>query len=178
MTVDRVHNYTKTAAALHWLTVGLVSALFCIGWFMTDLPRGAERGYFFALHKSLGLSLFLLMLFRLWWRCRHAPPPYLDTVRPWQQWIASKVHFSFYVLLFIQPMTGYLSASFSGYSTKLFGLMLPSWASKNISVNEFFTSLHHFASTLLLLLIFAHVLGAATHFSREGIAVLRRISPW
>jgi cytochrome b561 len=175
---DKSVNYTKTAAALHWLTVILVFALFYVGWFMTELPRGAERGYFFALHKSLGLSLFLLMLFRLWWRCRNTPPPYINTVKPWQQWIASKVHAGFYFLLLIQPLTGYLSSSFSGYSTKFFGLMLPSWATKNIAANEFFTSVHHFGSILLLLIIFVHVLAAANHLVRGGLVVFRRIRPW
>ena len=178
MTVRKLHNYTKTAGLLHWLIVGLVAALFCVGWFMTDLPRGAERGYFFALHKSLGLSLFFLMLLRLWWRYKHTPPPFPETVKPWQQWFASRVHFGFYVLLFIQPMTGYLSSSFSGYSTKLFGLMLPSWASKNIVINEFFTSVHQFSSCLLLLLIFLHIGGAVSHVARDGMVALRRIRPW
>jgi cytochrome b561 len=178
MTVRKLHNYTKTAGLLHWLIVGLVAALFCVGWFMTDLPRGAERGYFFALHKSLGLSLFFLMLLRLWWRYKHTPPPFPETVKPWQQWFASRVHVGFYMLLFIQPITGYLSSSFSGYSTKLFGLMLPSWASKNVVVNEFFTSVHQFSSCLLLLLIFLHIGGAISHVARDGMVALRRIRPW
>ena len=67
-------KYTIVASILHWIVVILVCALFGLGWFMTDLPPGPDRGFFFATHKSIGISLFVVMTLRLGWRLFNHPP--------------------------------------------------------------------------------------------------------
>ncbi|MGH8597082.1 MAG: cytochrome b, partial [Gammaproteobacteria bacterium] len=153
-------KYTRTAMWLHWLIAGLVFTLFALGWYMVDLPKGPDRGASFALHKSLGLTVFLLMLWRLGWRLRHAAPPLPDTVPHWQATVARAVHASFYLLLLLQPITGYLSSSYSGYDTALFGIALPQWGHHNPPLNELFTEIHVLNSMILLGLVLAHLAGA------------------
>lgn len=49
-------RYSATAMFLHWVMAILVITLFCLGWYMVDLPKESdERSWFFALHKSIGL---------------------------------------------------------------------------------------------------------------------------
>jgi len=55
MMIDQ-ERYSATAMFLHWVMAILVIILFCLGWYMVDLPKGSdERSWFFALHKSIGL---------------------------------------------------------------------------------------------------------------------------
>ena len=49
-------KYTVVASILHWIVFILVCALFGLGWFMTDLPPGPDRGFYFATHKSIGIE--------------------------------------------------------------------------------------------------------------------------
>ena len=138
MSIDRNTQYTFTAIIIHWVIAVLVFAMFAIGWYMVDLPRGPERSSSFALHKSIGLTIFLLAIVRIIWRFFHRPPPYAR-VPNWQITVARIAHLLFYVLLVVQPTSGYLSSSFSGYKTKLFGVALPHWGWRDAPLNEFFT---------------------------------------
>ena len=172
------HKYTKTAMLLHWTTAGLVIAMFALGWTMVELPKGPARGESFALHKSLGMTVFLLTLWRLAWRVRHPPPPLPAQIPPWQAALAHAVHILFYLLLVMQPMTGYLSSSFSGYPTSFFAVPLPQWGRPDPPLNEFFTELHVIGSLALLGLVATHVAGAISHLLTPGDRLMRRMFPW
>lgn len=173
-----IPKYTRLAMLLHWLTAGLVVSLFALGWTMVELPKGPDRGATFALHKSIGLSVLILTVWRVAWRWRHPPPAFPSSVVLWQATIARAVHATFYVLLFLQPLTGYLSASFSGYDTAFFGMPLPQWGHHNAPLNEFFTELHVICSIALLGLVIAHLAGVVSHVVTNGERLWRRIVPW
>lgn len=172
------HKYTRTAMMLHWGMAILVCALFALGWYMVELPKGPARGEAFALHKSLGLSAFLLLVWRLGWRLRHPAPALPVSVPTWQARLAHGVHWAFYGLLVCQPVTGYLSSSYSGYSTRLFGLPLPQWGHADPPLNQFFTELHVAGSLALLALIVVHLIGTLSHLLQPGENLLRRMLPW
>ena len=66
-------KYTNIAVLFHWLTAVLVIGLLALGWYMTDL-EGSEKGYFYRLHKSFGLTVYFIVLLRLAWRLKNPPP--------------------------------------------------------------------------------------------------------
>ncbi len=171
-------KYTRVAMLLHWTTVLLVACLFMLGWFMVELPKGPARGYYFALHKSLGLCAFVLLWLRVAWRLGHRPPPLPDSIPRWQAHLAHGVHATFYVLLVMQPLSGYLSSSFSGYTTSWFGVPLPNWGWRDAPLNELFTELHVLSSIALLVLIGVHVVGFLSHLLTGQWALSRRMWPW
>ena len=171
-------RYTLTAIVLHWLIAGLVFTLFALGWYMVDIPRGPSRSHYFSLHKSLGLSVFLLAVMRLLWRYFHRPPAYPSSMEQWRITIARSAHFLFYILLILQPVSGYLSSSFSGYKTRLFGVPLPHWGWRDPPLNEFFTEIHVMSAVLFIILIAIHILGAVSHLIERGDSIFRRILPW
>ena len=96
----------------------------------------------------------------------------------WQRSLAHVVHLAFYALLVLQPLSGYLSSSFSGYTTRLFGVPLPHWGWRDAPLNEFFTEIHVMCSIALVVLIAVHLLGALTHVLTGESTLLRRILPW
>jgi cytochrome b561 len=53
-------RYTSLAVLLHWAVAVLVFFQLGLGSYMTDLPKGPDRSAYFALHKSVGLTVFLL----------------------------------------------------------------------------------------------------------------------
>ncbi len=70
-------RYTRTAIALHWLIAIVVIGQIALGWWMQEIPKQpvGPRVNAFNLHKSIGLTVLMLMVVRLAWRATHAPPP-------------------------------------------------------------------------------------------------------
>ena len=73
-----IARYTKTAVVLHWTIAVIVVGQFAWGWLMQEIPKSPPglRADAFNFHKSIGLCLLALMLFRLGWRIAHSPPPF------------------------------------------------------------------------------------------------------
>ena len=176
--MDNQVKYNKPAILLHWLMVLLIFALFGLGWYMVDLPKGStERTWFFALHKSVGLTVAILAVLRLGWRMFSGVPALPDSIPGWDSLLASLTHRLLYVLMFIQPVSGYISSSFSGYMTRFWGMPLPQWGWKDPVLNELFTDIHVASSAALLCLIFLHVSGVLYHQFFKHDDILSRMRP-
>jgi cytochrome b561 len=176
-------RYTATAIVLHWLIALLVIGNFAWGWWMQEIPKSPPgiRADAFNLHKSIGLTLVLLMAVRLGWRVRHPAPP-LPAMPVWQARAARWTHALLYVALIAMPVTGYLGSVYSGYPVKFFGTSLPAWGSKQPELKDLFGVAHLYASWLLAGLVALHVAAALKHaladrdgiLGRMGIGALRR----
>ena len=171
-------KYSKLAICFHWMTVVLISIMFAIGWYMVELPSGSDRSFFFALHKSLGLTVFVLVLFRGYWRIINRPPELPIEIGKFRRQAALTVHTLFYVFLILQPVTGYLSSTFSGYKTNFFAIPLPHWGWNDPSLNEVFTTLHIICSMSLVFIIGLHIMGALLHWVEGHSHILRRMWFW
>ena len=165
-------RYTRTAIALHWAIALLVIGEFAWGWWMQQIPKQpvGPRVDAFNLHKSIGMAIFALMLVRIAWRLTHRPPP-LPPTAAWQAGLARFCHVALYVLLLVQPLSGYLGSEFSGYPVKAFGLTLPGWAGKNIAAKDFLSVVHLLSSWSIAVIVGLHVAGALKHalIARDGL---------
>jgi len=176
-TTDGVRYYGRMAISLHWLMVVLILIMYGPGWYMVDLPKGDERHLFFTTHKSIGLTVAMLALLRLYWR-QVSPLPGKPVGMPGWKWILAEfTHGLLYAMMFLQPLTGYVSSSFSGYKTRYFGIPLPQWGWKDPVLNELFTEFHVICSIILLSLIILHVLAALSHLLVLKDGVFQRMWP-
>lgn len=170
-------RYHRFSILLHWLMVAMILLLFMGGLYMTELPADTPyRSWFFAQHKSLGLTTGLLAFIRLAWRFPVPPPPLPPTFSRWQVSLTHSGHSLLYLFMFLQPLSGYLSSTFSGYSTKWWGIPLPHWGWKATALNETFTALHETFSICLLVLVAGHV-GAVILHHWQGDKLLYRMWP-
>jgi cytochrome b561 len=164
-------RYTGTAIALHWLIAMAVLGLIGWGWWMQTIPKipAGPRVDAFNLHKSIGMTVLLLMLVRIGWRAQHRPPPFPPMPR-WQSRLAYAVHILFYVCLIVQPLSGYLGSAFSGYPVRFFGVVLPAWAAKNDALKEAMSVVHLVNSWVLVGALALHVAGSIKHalLDRDG----------
>lgn len=170
-------RYTSLAILVHWAVAVLVFVQLGLGWYMEGLPKGPDRSAYFALHKSVGLTVFLLAALRLVWRAIHSPPPLPASMPRWQSLVARGNHALLYALILLQPVFGYLSSSFSGYRTGFFGYPLPHWGWKEPFLNELFSDIHEASAITLAVLVGVHVLAAVAHAARPGDYLVRRMLP-
>ena len=74
-------RYGNTAIALHWLVALLLPIQLALGWYMLSIEEQPGSEWYFALHISIGLTIALLVVLRIFWRMRH-PAPGDRRIRP------------------------------------------------------------------------------------------------
>jgi cytochrome b561 len=175
---DPAGRYTTTAAVLHWVIAAVVLGMIAFGWWMQEIPKNpvGPRANAFNLHKSIGLTVLLLMLVRTLWRATHPPPPL--PLPAWEARAARTVHVLLYVCLFVQPLTGYLGSVYSGYPVRFFGLVLPAWAPKVDGIKDAMSVAHLVNSCILVTALVLHVAAALKHALIDRDGVFRRMWPW
>lgn len=171
-------RYGAFAQALHWLVAALVLALFAIGWFMEGLPLGPEKIEVFNLHKSIGVTVLVLMLLRLAWRLISPPPPLPAAMSGLERRAAKLSHLALYLLLFAQPVIGLLHSSAANFPVVVFGaLTLPPLVGPDETLKQQLEGLHGLLAWVILALITLHVAAALRHHLLLKDSVLRRMLP-
>src|SRR5881396_4073041 len=140
---------------------------------MLDLPKSPPglRARWFNVHKSIGLTIGLLVLFRLAWRIGHPPPPLPESMPRWQARAARASHFLLYGALIAQPLVGYLGSSFTPYPIKYFGIVLPYWGWDAPALKELCSAVHFGLACLISVLVAIHIAAALKHLlvNRDGV---------
>ena len=117
---DRL-QYGTTAKVFHWLIVALLLVQYPIGWLMPDIHRGMKPGDAMTFHISIGIVILALIVLRLAWRLTHPVAPE-SSLPPWQRVSSEAMHWLLYVLVLATTITGWLFASFRGWSMSFFSL--------------------------------------------------------
>ena len=65
---SNVERWGPVSQSLHWLIVVLILAMAALGLTMTDLPNSPFKIRLYNLHKSIGLTILVLVLLRVLWR--------------------------------------------------------------------------------------------------------------
>ena len=190
-------SYTKTAKVLHWLIAIGIFGMFALGWFMSELPKEAPkqiaydllnlgvytwnlseeispRTFYFNLHKSIGVTIFALILIRILWRITHRPPALLASYKAWESKLASGAHHLLYLLMVALPLSGIIMATYSKYGIKWFGLELIKGLD-NKEMRELFYEAHEIIGLIILLVIIVHIIGALKHKFIDKDDTLKRM---
>ncbi len=169
-------RYNGLAQALHWITAAALCFLLPFVWVAENFPPGPVRVFWYLLHESMGISVFLLVLLRLTWRWRHAAPPRHPGVGRVQEAFASLNHALLYAVLLVMPVTGYLMAG-NGQPVPFFGaLSLPGFA-KNDALGVAANTVHVWGQFLVYGLIILHVAATAWHVAVRRDGLLERMLP-
>jgi cytochrome b561 len=174
-----IRRYSTTAIVLHWLVAILVFVLIGLGLYMTDIPRGTpERSYFYNLHKSIGVTVALIVFFRLWWRIRHPAPPLPDSVPAWQVRASKVSHVLLYTCLIVMPLSGFSASQFTKWGVEIYGLFkIPSMGPENKVIYDVLQGIHGVTAVVLMTVIVIHVLAALKHLLFDRDRVFQRILP-
>ena len=112
-------HYNRVARVLHW-TIGLLIIVnLALGVFHESLPRDIPV---IPVHKSIGFVVLLLALVRLAWRLSHPAPPLPVAMPGWERFSAHALHWIFYALMIVLPMTGWIFSSAGKYPLQFFWL--------------------------------------------------------
>lgn len=178
-------SYDSVAKFLHWVIAAMILGLIVLGWVMNDLPRTDPLKFsLFQWHKSIGITVLLLSLFRLYWRMAHpVPPPPAGPA--WENKASKAVVVLFYILMVGVPLLGWavVSASPLNIPTTLYGYIpwphlpiLPTLENKK-EIGKLLGDAHGFLANSFLALLALHVGAALKHHFVARNDVLTRMSP-
>jgi cytochrome b561 len=175
----RAGSYTKTAVVLHWVIAAGAVTMIGLGWWMISIPKDPPgvRLAAFNLHKSIGITIFLLMAARLTWRLAHRPPP-LPAMPRWQARAARVNHALLYACLLLMPVAGFTASSFSGRPIVYFGYPLPVLLARNDAIAQAFYAVHLTVSWILVAAIAVHVAATIKHQFIDRDNLMRRMGLW
>jgi cytochrome b561 len=165
--------------AFHWLVAAAVLFMIGLGWTMGDIPRGTpERTFWFNLHKSIGVTVALVVILRLLWRWKNPPPPLPASVPSWQVNASRISHALLYLCLILMPLSGFAASQFTKYGVTYFGLFkIPPLGFENRVIYELLQGVHGVTASLLVLLVLLHVLAALKHLFVDRDGVFQRMLP-
>jgi cytochrome b561 len=170
-------SYGTTAKVFHWLVVGLLIVQYPIGWLMPDIHRGQQPGAGMIFHISVGITILVVSSLRFVWRLTHPVAPE-STLPAWQRLSSELVHWMLYILVLATTLSGWLFASFRGWSVSFFYLFpLPMLAADNAAAGKAIDGLHQAAEWTLLVFIGLHVLAAFVHIFFYRDRVMQRMLP-
>lgn len=168
-------SYGWAAITLHWLMAVAIFGMFALGVWMRTLGY-YDRWYHDApyIHKSVGVLLLILLVFRLGWRLANARPQLLGAA--WERVVALIVHRSHYLLLFTVLISGYLIPTAEGVGIDVFGwFTVPATFTFDKTQADLIGKLHKYAAWAVVGLAGLHAAAALKHHFVDRDATLSRM---
>lgn len=168
--------YGLIAQALHWIVVVGILLQFIWAWRIEETESIRQQFALVNQHKSIGVTVLLLVLVRMGWRLCNRVPPWPESMKLWERIAAGLVHWGLYGLMLMIPISGWAYSAAAGYGPEWFGwLELPAIFPVSESLERSMQQVHTWSGRLLLALVLVHVLAALRHQFVLKDGLLRRM---
>ena len=158
------NRYGKVSRMLHWTIAILFISLIPMGIFASMIPEDTEyRNAYYVVHKTIGVTVFLLVIVRLIWNRLSRRPSLDNALTSREEKLAHRAHNTLYFMMLAIPITGFMMTSYHGYETYFFFWeMQPLWEQSEIY--QVWGGFHKYLLPYLLYIVLgAHILGALKH---------------
>jgi superoxide oxidase len=163
---------------LHWITLLIVVALLGSG-----LLHGVVEGRSWAspllkAHRSLGVALWIITVFRLIWRITSAYfPPFPASMTALHRLGARLSEYGLYALLLIQPATGAAQTILLGQRLDLIAWSIPPVAARDMTLAGMLQGAHEIGAWCMIVLVGLHATAALVHHFVLRDDVLEAMAP-
>ena len=173
------HTYDPAQRGFHWVMAAIILAAIGLGvWARLLPPGGGIRPQLLDLHKSLGMTALILVVFRLAWRAMRGEPAYRQQPDPLTYTAAQAAHWGLYALMIFMPITGYVFSAGGGHDLPFFGLFeWPSLVPRDKAMAQFAQGLHYAGAWTIGALLTLHILAVIWHSWIRRDEVLARMWP-
>lgn len=172
---NTLERYGSINILFHWVIASIIIFQIIVGLYATELPVSPIKLKLFRLHKEWGFTLLFLTLLRLAWRITN-PLPDLSSLPAWERISARFVHWMFYILLILLPITGWLTSSAAGIPISYFGLFtFPDLVPANESLRTAFATAHEVFAYSFIAFLTLHIAAALKHHFIDKDTILRRM---
>ncbi len=158
-------EYGSLSKVLHWLMAIIIFTLFGVGLWMVDLDYYSEW-YKTAphYHKSVGIVLASLLIFRIVWKLINPKVVSLETHAPYEKVAAKITHILLYCLLALIVTSGYLISTADDRAIEVFNWFeIPSLGAFINNQEDVAGDFHRWLAYSLIGLVVIHIIGALKH---------------
>ena len=164
--------YDPIWKTIHWLMAALFLLNVGLGYYASTLAPGAgARPALLEFHKSIGVTLFGLVIVRLLWRLTHRHAPLPKRLGPATRFASSAVHLLLYVLMLGMPLSGYVDSIAGGHPFRWFGLFpFPDFLPRDKALSNAGDTAHWIGAYAVYALVTLHIVAAVWHgIKRDGV---------
>jgi cytochrome b561 len=169
-------RYDGVAQVLHWGTTALLFLMLPFVWVAENFPEGPIRVFWYLMHESFGITIFLLVVARLTWRSAHPPPAMGQADGLPLRVLAQVNHWLLYAVLLVMPVTGYLMAG-NGQPVPFLGLFSLPGLPKNEALGVIGNRIHVAGQFAVYGLVLLHIAGTVWHVAVRRDGTLDRMLP-
>ena len=149
---------------LHWLTLFLVTTIFVLAFSVHFASSNEQARTLIQLHRSLGVTVWVVTLGRLAWRQFSRFPNWPADMPQAMRFAAHWSEYALYALLLTQPILWLLQTNAHGERANVFFLgQLPALIGRDPPLAKQFLAVHQTVGLILLGLIALHGLAALYH---------------
>ena len=178
-TRDSAEKLSPLSITLHWTVGVLVIGMLALGLIMESF----EIFFLYTVHKSIGIILFAVIIWRVWWRALNGWPAPLSEHPRWQRTLARAAHWVLLIGALLMPLSGIVMTLFGGRGLAVFGIPLLAAnldaAGKAIAYSEasahFAHTVHAIGGKALIAVITLHTAAALWHHFIQHDNTLRRM---
>jgi cytochrome b561 len=159
-------SFDRLTIGLHWATVFLVVALFTSAW-LHAFAEGLQSDFsplLLQIHRSFGVTIWVVTALRLVWRLTHASvPPFPTQMTKLHRATVKLSEYGLYALLLVQPATGLLTTLFGGRPFALFFWRISPFMPRDEMLRAAFHLSHELGAWALAVLTVGHASAALFH---------------
>jgi cytochrome b561 len=172
-------HYDRTQRVFHWSMAAIIITAIALGIWALYLDRNSPiKGSLLFVHKSLGLTVLILVLARVVYRLIVGKPPYKQPLHRFNQVGSTTAHLLLYGLMILMPVTGYVFTGAGGHPLPFYGLFeWPSVVPKDKALSQLAGAFHYWGAWAICSVLIVHVLAVVWHCLAKHDEVLDRMLP-
>lgn len=157
-------GYGNVSILFHWMMLLLIFAAYFTMDIKSIFPKGsASRDAIANLHFMFGMSVFVLVWFRLIVRIAGVRPVIVPPMPSLQDYLAKTMHLILYVLMIGLPLLGWLTLSARGKPVPFFFIGMPALIDKSPELAKWLKEVHESFATVGYGLVGIHAAAALYH---------------
>ncbi|RTE66087.1 cytochrome b [Amphritea opalescens] len=174
---DSPHSFGVGSILLHWIVALTIIGMYPLGLYIGTLTYyDPEYQTIPSWHKSIGMTLALFVILRLFWRAFNRTPKPIPQPQTLQS-ITKIVHALLYLLPVITLLSGYMISTADGRPISVFNWFdVPALPALIENQEDLAGEIHYWVATLMVSLAGLHALAALKHhFINKDKTLIRMI---
>jgi cytochrome b561 len=156
--------FDRVTIGVHWATVLIVLALFSSAWLHAYSHDSVHKALLLQIHRSLGVTIWMITIVRLMWRLTHAKlPPFPASMSRLHRAVVRMNEYTLYVLLLVQPLTGLAATLLRNRPFTLFVWNVSPLMSESSTIWIALERVHDIGACAFGALILGHAAAALIH---------------
>ena len=158
---NTITEYGVISKILHWVSALLLLIQIPIGFYLVDLDFGEQKINIENIHIIIGLSIFYLVILRLFIKIINPTPKLEPSIFKGQKFLAKLNHILLYVTILSITISGILKKLFNGETLVI--LLKEIKIQDNFELADQFYEIHILSNYFMIALIAIHVLAVIVH---------------